>query len=140
MKLNLPVNTGPRPPLRATVHCDRCDKDLVTLEARSWEQLAYAVGGLLVTTHAAIPHTSHGMSVRYGHDLTVGAFERPLVVECLHEHCGAPKRSEWADVPIELVAAYVIAFHTAHEGHRLRCKYGELEWASPAPIDPEDDA
>jgi hypothetical protein len=126
--------------LTATVHCDRCNIDLESVSADSWPELAHLLGGLLVTQHAAIPHTSHALSMQYTGEPVGSTVRRPLIVECLHEHCGAPKRSAWDAVPVELVGAYVICFHTAHEGHRLRVRYGAREFGSPPPVHPEDDA
>jgi hypothetical protein len=119
--------------MKATIHCERCNVELASVEAPTLEAIGQPLATMLLACHAAIPHTSHRMSVRWNDDdepprLELGA---TLTVECLHEHCGYPRVTTWDDVPLALVAAYTIAFHTAHEGHRIRVRHGARVWESP---------
>jgi hypothetical protein len=124
--------------IRATIRCDRCNTELLAFEAKSWSQLAYNLAAALVTTHSTIPHTSHPMSFAVDGEITGGEWEADLEIECMHEACGSERHRLWRDVPLELVGAYTLVFHTAHEGHRIRVRHGTVSFESPPPRVPEN--
>ena len=132
--------------IRATVRCTRCAVDLLVVDAPSWPQLAHELATATLLCHAAQPHTSHNMDVVFEDgfaywtdfsDVGIPGLYEELIVECLYEHCGHKQRLQaFGRVPLELVNAHVMVFHTAHEGHRMRVFYGPRAWESPAPQEP----
>lgn len=95
--------------------------------------LGAAVEATLLACHACQDHIGHAVTL-----IITGAFEwsispeaADLCIECLYQHCTGTRRAEHPSVPRELVGAYTIAFHTAHEGHALAVTYGARRWESP---------
>lgn len=55
---------------------------------------------------------------------------KELQLRCLAKHC--TKGKTWSGkVPIELVGAMTIMFHTGHEGHPLEIMYDGETWSTP---------
>lgn len=112
----------------AAIYCTVCEQELVRIEGPiSYADLSQTLQALLVSCHAAKPHHQHLLKFE---PFELLGTVKPLHIECLQPKCrgGGP----WdLDVPATLVGAYVISFHTSHEGHRLGIKYGDAEWESP---------
>lgn len=117
--------------MKAVVRCEVCDEEIAVVGAPTYRDLCFALQAALVSAHAE--HTLHRLSFRI--DDSDGKGDT-LHIACTAEGCRHPMREQtWHGVPIELVGAYVLTFHTAHEGHPLRVTYGGREWASPT-MDP----
>lgn len=110
----------------ADISCVDCHE--VLLRAVRHDELAAA----LVLCHAAVPHCNHTLAVtRLPHD-PPGTVE--LRLECLHPQCQRLEAEVWElRVDPRYVAAYVVAFHTSHEGHRLRMTIDGRTIESPKP-------
>lgn len=107
--------------MKATIRCRTCNTELSAIMASTPADLHALLESHLVQAHAA--HTSCEIECV----VDIDAPGRELVIECLQ--CGNVRTG--ADIPPYLVGAYVISFHTAHEGHRLRINYGDRVWESP---------
>ena len=83
---------------------------------------------MLIGAHAKM-HAGHRISVEINE--TSGLEEKRLDIRCLSTSCRANTK-EWSQmVPVELVGAMVIVFHTEHEGHALDVVWGGRSWTSP---------
>ncbi len=80
--------------------------------------------GALVGCHAM--HSSCTLAVRFD---APPAADRPR--EDMTVTCMGCKVTVKHHVPIELVGALVLVFHTGHEGHHLHLTYGDESWTTP---------
>lgn len=111
----------------ADVECTECKELLGALDGLSRSELSGLVTSLLVACHAAMPHNDHPLAVRLPE---VRGVDRELSIRCLHWLCknDAPLV---ARVPVELVAALTLVFHTSHEGHPIEITFDGRTWSSP---------
>lgn len=118
--------------LKAIIECVDCKKRLNQVKADTYEQLCFALQPVIIATHATQPHVEHELSFRI-----VGSPELPklkedeLFIRCLFPKCRKAKTTMQTRVPLELVGAATLVFHTAHEGHPLELTYAGRTWRSP---------
>lgn len=109
--------------MKATVECVDCAAVLAELSTLEQTE-AGLIESLVAASHATRPHCSHKLRLRLSE---VTGIERELSIQCLT--CKGPP---WiTTVPIELVGALTLVFHTAHEGHPLQLTYDGRSWSSP---------
>ena len=117
--------------LRATVFCTNktCDRtgEISTVRADNSRDLEQSLAGALVGCHAI--HPSCALTAHFEEDAAPVRPRRDLVITCLAGPCEL--RTVTHHVPIELVGAMTLLFHTAHEGHPLRLEYDGEAWESP---------
>ena len=102
---------------------------LAKITAPNWRELCFKMESLIVAAHAAAPKSTLKFHID-GHQALVNS--KTLHIECLNDSCvkaSAPQLDE--NVPLELVGAMTLVFHTAHEGHRLSVVYDGVKWQSP---------
>ena len=106
------------------VRCVECDRII----ASTGEVMG--LFSLLIACHATYPHTSHTFELVS--EMPYVGPKHPLVIECLHPKCPVTTGRMIELVPIELVGALTLVFHSSHEGHRIRVTYGDdYDWQSP---------
>jgi len=109
----------------ATIRCAECEKVM----AQSPDAGADAV---MVSCHATAPHHAHPLDVAYSQVDWEGAPCLPCVITCIEEKCYSKRPREAVfSIPWWAVGAAAIAFHSAHEGHRLHFTFAGVEIESP---------
>lgn len=110
----------------------RGGKALTSQKFSTYKELAFGIQALLVGCHAVVPHCNHQLDLRITGEPESERHE--LVIACEATACRLKKIKATHHVPIELVGAMVLIFHTGHEGHPLRVWYAGEEWATqPVP-------
>lgn len=115
--------------IRVSVRCS-CGDELANLERETFREALFDLQSALVTCHAAVPHCQHHFAIEIDPESCEDG--KTLKIECVEQrNCKMEKVRTWENVPLELVGALTLVFHTSHEGHPLRVKYGDDVWASP---------
>lgn len=118
--------------LKAVVECVDCKKRIDEVKADTYEELCYALQPIIVSAHATEAHIKHSIDFRI-----VGTSEIPqledneLFIRCLFPNCRKAKTTLQTRVPLPMVGALTLVFHTSHEGHPLELTYRGRTWRSP---------
>jgi len=118
--------------MKFVVYCLDCDKEINELEDYDFMSLAQKGASMIIGCHASKEHCSHSLKFTIHGPKMQDKNKKRLKIECLHNNC-IRKKDKFieTDVPIELVSAITIAFHSSHEGHRLKLTYDGETWESP---------
>ncbi len=75
----------------------------------------YALQAALIACHAGEHRSPH----RLVPVMETGSPDVEFVIRCVLPECGQPHKEERWSVPLALVGACAIGFHTHHEGHPI---------------------
>lgn len=113
--------------LTAKIKCTQCNRPLTKQSFETYKELAFGMQALIVACHAAMPHCNHQLEFKVEGDPEYPDAHE-LEITCQAVGCRTKKISQKSTVPIELVGAMLLIFHTGHEGHPLEVTYNGERW------------
>lgn len=129
--------------LKVTVTCTECHSHeivdgvsrpvpmiVVCQTFASYKECVLGLQGLLISSHAKSTHVTHQLAFKIEGE-EASSEPKTLEIQCASVACRADTKSWSGKVPIELVGAMTIMFHTGHEGHPLRIIWDGEAWETP---------